>query len=514
MVCEKDICCYIDKNSNCTTVEYLFVADIESCALTDGRSKDIMSQMFCKKDFYNYLSKKLDENKNLKVVFLGDYFDKGDIEKTKVVIQEINKLIQKYNFNNSEKKNLSSNNFNEQLKFFYKNGKLFHLDDYRNITNERIIVIMGNRDVNKLRMIYEQSLEYIDDLFNETKENLDSLKINKKTKKYTLENNNIANVKNYIYFSHSGINGLIYNNSFEKLYNRLSNFNLIENKKDNLNKLINNVNRLFKDYINIVIEDWSNTIKENPNSEKSMIVIKDSSNLEKLKWGGFLKEENSLDTNEWFNKTMAIPNIDDVNNLRKFFYPKKQNTVPPKIHYFFQALGLGDDFLENGFTLPSMITNCAVSNCLKVDDTDSTDFSKKYGIKTVVSGHKPTCFPLPIYYIEKKNGTIYIHYDLSIDNYLKLKESDKKITSVGIYNPITNYLNLNFVEDDSFNEIKKGIVLVDRENINQYGDLNGSSIEFLQNKYNKPFTINESSLQNMITIESLGLFKKRILKTE
>ena len=142
---------------------------------------------------------------------------------------------------------------------------------------------MGNRDVNKLRMIYEQSLEYIDDLFNETKENLDSLKINKKTKKYTLKNNNITNVKDYIYFSHSGINGLIYNNSFEKLYNRLSNFNLIENKKDNLNKLINNVNRLFKDYVNIVIEDWSNTIKENPNSEKSMIVIKDSSNLEKLK---------------------------------------------------------------------------------------------------------------------------------------------------------------------------------------------------------------------------------------
>lgn len=93
-------------------VKLLMFSDIEGCQASPAPQ----STFLCSKEFYNEIAKKLEADPNLQVAFLGDYFDQG---------------MRVYDSINGMKMLL--------VRF----------------TKERVHVILGNRDVNKLRFCYE-----------------------------------------------------------------------------------------------------------------------------------------------------------------------------------------------------------------------------------------------------------------------------------------------------------------------------------------------------------------------
>jgi len=81
------------------------------------------STKVCSDEFFNRLDDFLNKNLQNKVAFLGDYFDKGKDYATS--IKRIIELYEKYNFKNKNKKQM------------------------------RVYIILGNRDINKLRLLFE-----------------------------------------------------------------------------------------------------------------------------------------------------------------------------------------------------------------------------------------------------------------------------------------------------------------------------------------------------------------------
>lgn len=104
-------------DSNDGVKKILMFSDIEGCQASPGKQ----SAFLCSKPFYDEIARRLDADPNLEVAFLGDYFDQG---------------MRVY----------------ESIK-----GMKMLLDKF---TKERVHVILGNRDVNKLRFFYELNMIY------------------------------------------------------------------------------------------------------------------------------------------------------------------------------------------------------------------------------------------------------------------------------------------------------------------------------------------------------------------
>jgi hypothetical protein len=111
------------------TVKLLMFSDIEGCQAWNLAGPDRgtfkQSGFLCNPAFYAEIKRRLDSDSNLNIAFLGDYFDQGmGVYES---IKGMNGLLTDYN------KGGKSN----------KDGK------------DKVFVILGNRDVNKLRFCYE-----------------------------------------------------------------------------------------------------------------------------------------------------------------------------------------------------------------------------------------------------------------------------------------------------------------------------------------------------------------------
>jgi hypothetical protein len=111
------------------TVKLLMFSDIEGCQKfnLEGANKGTFEQsgFLCNPKFYTEMRRRLDSDPNLNIAFLGDYFDQGmGVYES---IKGMDGLLTDYN------KDGKSN----------KDGK------------DKVFVILGNRDVNKLRFCYE-----------------------------------------------------------------------------------------------------------------------------------------------------------------------------------------------------------------------------------------------------------------------------------------------------------------------------------------------------------------------
>ena len=104
-------------------VKLLMFSDIEGCQAWNlaGANKGTFEQsgFLCNPEFYTEMRRRLDSDPNLNIAFLGDYFDQG------MGVYE------------------SIRGMDGLLTDFNKGGK------------DRVFVILGNRDVNKLRFCYE-----------------------------------------------------------------------------------------------------------------------------------------------------------------------------------------------------------------------------------------------------------------------------------------------------------------------------------------------------------------------
>ena len=132
----------------------IFISDVKGCQKKDAISYLIQSQYLCSDIFFNDLYKFM-SNENNKIAFLGNYFDKGDDFEN-----SINNIIKlKENF------------------------------------NDRIYIILGNRDINKLRILYEVNL------FMKKISDEDKIKLNDTTKMFGNHFiNKISNFYNNIYY--------------------------------------------------------------------------------------------------------------------------------------------------------------------------------------------------------------------------------------------------------------------------------------------------------------------------
>lgn len=94
----------------------LLISDLEGCQpYGPPPAKAELARFMCEQPFFNEVDKFLSNNPKNKVAFLGDYFDQGD-----KVVDSINGIMGLYNKYTS-----------------------------------RVIIIVGNRDVNKFRLVYE-----------------------------------------------------------------------------------------------------------------------------------------------------------------------------------------------------------------------------------------------------------------------------------------------------------------------------------------------------------------------
>jgi hypothetical protein len=102
-------------NISGTNGKLLMISDFEGCQKTQNNSETPQSQAMCSLDFFSKLTTFMEKNINNRIAFLGDYFDKGPM-----VVDSISSIM--------------------KLKDTYE---------------DRIYIILGNRDINKLRLIYE-----------------------------------------------------------------------------------------------------------------------------------------------------------------------------------------------------------------------------------------------------------------------------------------------------------------------------------------------------------------------
>jgi hypothetical protein len=99
----------------------LMFSDIEGCQTSPGKQ----STFLCSTPFYDEIARRLGADPNLEVAFLGDYFDQG--MRVYDSIKGMHKLLNDFNYNEDKTKK----------------------------EKERVHVILGNRDVNKLRFCFE-----------------------------------------------------------------------------------------------------------------------------------------------------------------------------------------------------------------------------------------------------------------------------------------------------------------------------------------------------------------------
>jgi hypothetical protein len=102
----------------------LMFSDIEGCQARGNDKEPEQSSFLCGTPFYDEIARRLNKDKNLEVAFLGDYFDQG--MRVYESIKGMEMLLDR--FNNKE------------------------------TGIERVHVILGNRDVNKLRFFYELNM--------------------------------------------------------------------------------------------------------------------------------------------------------------------------------------------------------------------------------------------------------------------------------------------------------------------------------------------------------------------
>ena len=93
----------------------MIISDTEGCPKKFvNKFTQTSGQIMCDKTFYKELIKKLESNKNLNIVFCGDYFDNGSL-KNIITIGGIEQKNLNLYIGNTYIFNQSNNNLNQQI---------------------------------------------------------------------------------------------------------------------------------------------------------------------------------------------------------------------------------------------------------------------------------------------------------------------------------------------------------------------------------------------------------------
>lgn len=411
----------------------LMFSDIEGCQTSPGKQ----STFLCSTPFYDEIARRLESDPNLEVAFLGDYFDQG---------------MRVYD---------SIKGMERLLDMFNKDGI------------ERVHVILGNRDVNKLRFFYELNMiysmlylppgnrwkvwdEYYDELKGKT--GVGFVKHTLKTSMGASQEVEMGGTKKwtglYSFMPYVKIQTATDEDALKYLKVALGIIPSDESTTDALDvlsffkkcKLAHVFNgkvllahgggfdsdaffddNYVKGFITTPPPPYSKTLEEYRKRLSGMEPTDLPSRLNDT-----VTVQQSVDVYNQLLQTV----ITQLQSERTITETQRQ---PPSSEFILlQALGLKPDRDKEDARYKSLIQSCSQDGCsgknkdLK-DDPGSTklkELLKKSGITHVSYGHKPVCFPIPLIY---KRTTIpdvtFISNDTSNGN-RKVEEIGEK-TAIG-----------------------------------------------------------------------------------
>ena len=397
--------------------QLIFVSDLEGCLDTSPAGKQ-QSKVVCSKDFFDKIDTFLSKKIYNKVAFLGDYFDKGnDFIYT---IKRIIELYEKYNLLNNPKK---------------------------------VHIILGNRDINKLRLFYEldnKEIKIEKNKINSTITNqLTSSKNNKNILWKLWENfyklyfeNILENKTNSLYnrFKIILANSMGAPQSSNKDYLFIFNYfkNILSNNitEDNINftKLFNY--GLIADYdpdYKVLLshaggigsflfhnQSYYNSIFEKfiPYDNNILIYF---NNIEIARRELMKKPKGS----DIYNGNNIYEILQIINGPLKNFINNKDMSN----FFLLQALGLkpdnvgGDHFVSFVQSCDCILCKGPINNNIK-NKSGKTSYDEEYklfldklvylDIKFISFGHNPICTPIPLIYRRPENlNIIFIGNDVS-----------------------------------------------------------------------------------------------------
>ena len=363
-------------NNNNTPGKLLMISDLEGCepVRRDGKKQ---SQAMCKDGFFYYLIMFMEKNQDNRIAFLGDYFDKGP----------------------------------------YVLSTIEHIVNLKNRYKERIYIILGNRDINKLRLLYEV----------ETHQD-----IPREGKGWKLWSKFYENYQNA-------------NNSEDRM------ITIFDNSMGAPHKVGLNINNQGIDNgIEILMKVFSKKISDHSIRtlfQEGQIVAYDKPTKTLLSHGGGFnvpfhtyqyyknmiesvpQSLNYFEKVEYFrrqlqlqpqlspNETMNI-NTDIEEYIETLNKPLK-NVVetwsfpdtPTKEFCLLQALGLKPD---PGIPFNSYIESCGTTACNNIVRPLKDEFiylMKQLDVNTISAGHVPHCTPVPLIY--QRKGLNFIANDTS-----------------------------------------------------------------------------------------------------
>jgi hypothetical protein len=487
--------------TNINPGKLIFISDLEGCASFTMDFKTPQSAQICSKDFFDKLDLFMGSNSNNKIAFLGDYFDKGnEYEST---IERIIGLYDKYNKGVNTKINSNS-------------------------LKKRVYIILGNRDINKLRLLFE-----LKDII-------------KKDNKNIVPNNN----KLWGLWKNFYINYFKSTNLFEKfkiiLEDSMGAMPLIEKIK------INDYYKKLFEYFMIVLYSNKNNENENNNDKRirksflklftyGRIVDYDSDFKVLLSHAGGLgnflfhtqqyydnikeklkiKRNNIQDMISYFenieiarreltkppNDENTIFNLSSNNNknanlinIKKIIsilnsplinFMKNQSMDNPDF-YLLQALGLKPDNAATDYFV-SFVQSCdcifckgpRARNMYTIKDNNTVKKNiydkniylqflsdlKKLNVKFVAFGHNPHCAPVPIIY-KRSDDIGKIRSSKSVSEEASLSPVEDKIIFIG--NDVSNGFRSANIDEIykiplayiSKNPDEVGVGFLDKDNTN------------------------------------------------
>jgi hypothetical protein len=466
------------KNINTKNKYLVLISDIEGCS-ANGQSR-----ILCSNDFFDSLDKFLLSGNS--VAFLGDYFDKGDL--VEFTINRIIELYEKYNIN------LKGNGF----------GKVH--------------IILGNRDLNKLRIPYEVQ----DDIVKPTNTSSGLWPIwgqfysiftsNTSNKKKLVEDileksmgasgsydwiAPLLNIDNdYSFkenlrklFSYGKI--VIYDEEFKILLshsggdmNIFFNYKKVKDNYDSILKLVNE-----KINININIFKYFEYIEFSRNQLMSYNSVND----------GDTNLKGNIEINEFIDSINNI--LDKVRVATKDYTQFSKTTLIPE-YFLIQAMGLKPNVLRNGMNQTKIIGEQKFLSFIESRDHNgcsgpkiykdtllhkykkSLRLLKKLGVNFVASGHVPHCAPVPLIY--RRDGCENVAFILNDTSNGYRKENINTV----------NKLPLSFVRSNKTNQntvYSTGVGFLDNNKISTNLPSNGIPLSL----DNFSFMIGEWNIDNM-----------------
>ena len=362
----------------------ILISDMEGCFATN------QSRILCSNEFFDSLDTFLFNGNS--VAFLGDYFDKGDL-----VENTINRIIELY-----EKYSIT----------------------LRNKDFGKVYIILGNRDLNKLRIPYEVQDDIIKQSSNKNqlwsdwidfyKEFYENTSDKKKLLEIILQKSMGASgsydwIAPLLDIKESNHSKISFKNNLKKLflYGKIviyeKEFKILLSHSGGIDTFpyINNLTDYYQNILNELNLKIKEDLKNNNNNYKYFEYIEFCRNkLSEVPIKNYLNNNTSS-----FVNSISVVNtiLDNLKQATKNFTLFNKKSLIAE-YFLIQAMGLkpnaGNPFLSfidsrdhNGCSGPKIYQEPKLIQYKK-----SLNFLKNNGINFVASGHVPHCAPVPLIY--------------------------------------------------------------------------------------------------------------------